>query len=132
VTLSDGIGHLERYAYFSQSQNRIVWPFGEHAIAPFYTFDVKTRQSLLQQSGVFLKQTGDFPTTIEDLRQQLQDPASKSKILKQMGRCVHPMIYMILMMQHVLFFTFVALINLLTQVCRQFAGNARLLAKPER
>ena len=114
------------------SKNRIVWPFGEHAIAPFYSFDVKTRLSLLQQSGVFLKQTGDFPTTIQDLREQLQDPASKSKILKQMGRCVHPMIYMILMMQHVLFFTFVALINLLTQVCRQFAGNARLLAKPER
>ena len=94
VTLSDGIGHLERYAYFSQSQNRIVWPFGEHAIAPFYTFDVKTRQSLLQQSGIFLKQTGDFPTTIQDLRQQLQDLASKSKILKQMGRCVvYSMIY---------------------------------------
>jgi hypothetical protein len=88
VTLSDGILHLERYAFFSQSQNRIVWPFGEHAIAPFYSFDVKTRLSLLQQSGVFLKQTGDFPTTIQDLREQLQDPASKSKILNQMGRCV--------------------------------------------
>ncbi len=87
VTLAEGICHLEKYAYYSESEARIIWPFGEHPVAPFYAFDVKTRQSLLGQSGIFLKQASlDFPKTIEDLREQMQDPASKSKILKQIGR----------------------------------------------
>ena len=54
VTLAEGITHLEKYAYYSESASRLIWPFGEHTIAPFYAFDVKTRQSLLGQSGIFL------------------------------------------------------------------------------
>ena len=86
VTLAEGLTHLQKYAYYSDSAARLVWPFGEHPIAPFYAFDVKTRQSLLGQSGVFLKQAGDFPQTVEDLREKLMDPASKNQLLKQIGR----------------------------------------------
>ena len=87
VTLAEGICHLEKYAFYSESEARIIWPFGEHPVASFYAFDVKTRQSSLGQSGIFLKQASlDFPKTIEDLREQMQDPASKNKILKQIGR----------------------------------------------
>ena len=81
VTLAEGTCHLEKYAFYSESEARIIWPFGEHPVAPFYAFDVKTRQSLLGQSGIFLKQARlDFPKTIEDLREQMQDPASKNNI----------------------------------------------------
>jgi hypothetical protein len=86
VTLAEGINHLQKYSYYSETLARIVWPFGEHCVAPFYSFDIKARQILLGQSGVFMKQAGDFPTTIQELRQSLQDPASKTKILKQMGK----------------------------------------------
>jgi ATP-dependent DNA helicase PIF1 len=86
VTLAEGINHLQKYSYYSETLARIVWPFGEHYVAPFYSFDIKARQILLGQSGIFMKHAGDFPTTIQELRQSLQDPASKNKLLKQMGK----------------------------------------------
>ena len=87
VSLSEGLVHLTKYAYFSELEGRMVWPFGEHPIAAFYAFDVKTRQILLGQSGIFLKNSAEsFPSTLEDLRLQLQDPLLKSSLLKKIGR----------------------------------------------
>ena len=87
VSLSDGIAHLTKYAYYSEFQGRMVWPLGEHPIAPFYAFDVKTRQILLGQSGVFLRNRAEsFPSSIDELRMQLQDASSKSSILTKIGR----------------------------------------------
>ena len=49
VTLAEGINHLQKYSYYSETERRIVWPFGEHCVAPFYSFDIKARQILLGQ-----------------------------------------------------------------------------------
>ena len=39
VALSDGVHHLQKYAYIA-SGNELVWPFAQHRIAPYYTQDV--------------------------------------------------------------------------------------------
>jgi hypothetical protein len=87
VSLSEGLVHLTKYAYHSELEGRMVWPFGEHPIATFYAFDVKSRHILLGQSGIFLKNLAEsFPSTLEDLRFQLQNPLMKSSLLKKIGR----------------------------------------------
>ena len=89
VTLSDGIHHLQKYAYVT-SESKLVWPFAQHRLAPFYAHDVHLRQSLLGQSAIFLKQheNGDaeFPTSREALLEALQDPSRSSRILKLINR----------------------------------------------
>ena len=89
VSLSDGIHHLQKYAYVTPD-NKLVWPFAQHRLAPFYAHDVHLRQALLGQSAIFLKQheNGDaeFPTSREALLEALQDPTRSSRILKLINR----------------------------------------------
>ena len=69
---------------------KIVWPFAEHRIAPYYAHDVHLRQALLEQSSVFLKQhengDADFPSTRDELLEALQDPVRSVNILKLINR----------------------------------------------
>ena len=89
VALSDGVHHLQKYAYIVPG-NKLVWPFAQHRIAPYYAHDVHLRQALLGQSAVFLKQheNGDseFPSTREELLEALQDPVRSVNILKLINR----------------------------------------------
>ena len=89
VPLSDGVHHLQKYAYIA-SGNKLVWPFAQHRIAPYYAHDVHLRQALLGQSAVFLKQheSGDseVPSTREELLEALQDPVRSASILKLLNR----------------------------------------------
>ena len=89
VSLSDGIHHLQKYAYVT-ADNKLVWPFAQHRLAPFYAHDVHLRQALLGQSAIFLKQhengDADFPTSREALLDALQDPTRSSRILKLINR----------------------------------------------
>ena len=89
VSLSDGIHHLQKYAYVT-SEQKLVWPFAQHRIAPFYAHDVHLRQALLGQSAIFLKQhenaDAEFPTSREALLEALQDPTRSSRILKLISR----------------------------------------------
>jgi ATP-dependent DNA helicase PIF1 len=89
VALSDGIHHLQKYAYIAPG-NKLVWPFAQHRIAPYYSHDVHLRQALLGQSAVFLKQhecgNSDFPSTREELLEALQDSVRSVNILKLINR----------------------------------------------
>jgi len=89
VSLSDGIHHLQKYAYVT-ADHKLVWPFAQHRLAPFYAHDVHLRQALLGQSAIFLKQhengDADFPTSREALLDALQDPTRSSRILKLINR----------------------------------------------
>jgi hypothetical protein len=65
----------------------MVWHLGEHPIAPFSAFDVKTRQILLGQSGIFLRNWADnFPESLDELKVQLKNASLKSSLLTKIGR----------------------------------------------
>lgn len=89
VSLSDGIHHLQKYAYVTLEQ-KLVWPFAQHRIAPFYAHDVHLRQALLGQSAIFLKQNenadAEFPASREAFLEALQDPTRSSRIMKLINR----------------------------------------------
>ena len=85
VPLSQGINHLTKYAFIQD--DKLVWPFAEHKLAPFYAHDVHMRQALLGQSAVFLKQRDcDFPKSKEELLAALSDPLESGNMLKLIGR----------------------------------------------
>jgi hypothetical protein len=87
--VSNDVHHLQKYAY-DASGNKLVWPFAQHHIAPYYAHDIHLRQALLGQSAVFLKQheSGDseIPSTREELLEALQDPVRSANILKLLNR----------------------------------------------
>ena len=89
VSLSDGIHHLQKYAYITTEQ-KLVWPFAQHRLAPYYAHDVHLRQALLGQSAVFIKQhefgDAEFPSTREELLEALEDPVRSAKMLKLINR----------------------------------------------
>ncbi len=85
VSMSQGIHHLTKYAFIEDE--RLVWPFAEHKLAPFYAHDVHMRQALLGQSAVFLKQRDcDFPTSKDELLSALMNPEESGRVLKLIGR----------------------------------------------
>jgi len=89
VSLSDGIHHLQKYAYITP-ENKLVWPFAQHRLAPYYAHDVHLRQSLLGQSTVFMKQhehgDAEFPSTRDGLLEALEDPVKSVQMLKLINR----------------------------------------------